>query len=65
MRIMALRSSLSVGYFDTSLQAFSEFVSLFSTQIWVPFPLFASDKKYSKQALVLSFFKILSHKNFW
>lgn len=33
MKIMALGSSLRGGYFDTSLQAFSEFVSLLSTQI--------------------------------
>lgn len=62
---MALGSSLSGGYFDTSFQAFSEFESIFSKQIWIPFPLFASHKKYSKQALVWSLFKISSHKNFW
>jgi hypothetical protein len=33
MRIMAFGSSLRGGYFGTSLQAFSEFISLFSTQI--------------------------------
>jgi len=33
MRIIALGTSLSAGYFDTSLQAFSEYISIFSMQL--------------------------------